>query len=259
MPEAVMIPVGEEGLALQRAMLQLALNPGPDEAWPSPEPAIPPAHAEAFRAFRPRLLAYRELVRASLWDPVDAVFPMARALVGGAAWPACREAFLAAGSVRSRHYRDIPVAFVEWLAATGWGAKAWPALLSLAHYELVEVLVSLAPDPGAIPGLASEPSADRTLRLHPAAHLLTYPFAVHRATVERPRPAPGPTHLLAYRDSQDAYRLLELTAATSALLARAQQEPLGSALRALGITDSAAGFDLITGLCERGAILGFEP
>lgn len=259
MPEVTLDPGGAEALDLQRALVRVALAPGADGAWPEAEIRVPPKHRAAFARFRPGLLTYRELVRASLWDPVEAVFPVARALLGEEAWAACRAAFLAAGAVQSRHYRDIPATFVGWLAESRWGGERWPELLQLAHFEWVEIQVSCAPDPPADFDLAMEPAPGLRLRLHPSAHPLEYAYAVHLASPENPRPRAAPTHLLAFRDAADQYQLLELTPATSALLARGQREDLGAAMAALGLADAAPVFRLLMDLRQRGALMGFEP
>lgn len=257
MSEALVDPGLAEVLDLQRALAKVALAPGPDGTWPQMEFSLPALHQVALDRTRPRLLAYRELVRVSLWDPMEAVFPITRALVGEEEWEALREAFLAAGGVASRHYRDIPATFVGWLAEQpGWQAR-WPGALQLAHLELVEMLVAFASDPLPEHSLLPEPAGDRRLRLHPAAQLLQYEFAVHRATVASPQLEQAPTHLLAFRNQEDDYQLLELTPATSALLARAQQEPLAEAMLTLGLSDSRAVFQLLVDLHNRGALLGF--
>lgn len=246
-----------EVLELQRALVQATLLPGLDEVWPKGIIRIPKPHQAAWRHSRPRLLAYRGLVRSSLWDPIEAVFPVTRALLGEAAWGTCREAFLADGTVQSRHYRDIPATFVAWLAAQQWGAAQWPCLLQLAHLELVEILVSFAPDPAPDSSLRAEPAFDLKLHLHPSAYLLRYAYALHQATTEAPLPTETPTHLLAFRDSEDRYQLLELTPATSALLARAQHESIGATAQALNLSDMPGVFQLLAELHQRGAILGF--
>lgn len=251
MLEAELLPEFAEVLQLQRALVQVALSPtGTDSV-------VPEFHRTAFDRSLPRLQTYRELVRASLWDPVEAVFPISSALLGEASWANCQAAFLAAGGVQSRHYRDIPAAFVGWLAESHWGEDQWPSLLQLAHLELVEVLISIAPDPPEHQSFSSRPALELRVQLHPSAHLLKYTFAVHRATLEHPQPANEAARLLAFRDRDDQYRLLELTAASAALLSRAQQESLGVAMESLDLTDSSEVFQHLTDLHHRGAILGF--
>jgi len=252
MPEAALLPDLAGIQQLQRALVHLALSPKGSAS------IISEPHRSAFDRSLPKQQTYRDLVRSSLWDPVEAVFPISAALLGDAFWADCQEAFLSAGAVQSRHYRDVPASFVGWLAESRWGEDQWPSLLQLAHLELVEVLVSFAPDPPVSLPLSTHPALELRVRLHPSAHLLNYTCAVHHATLDHPQSLSAPTHLLAFRDADDHYRLMELTPATSALLSRAQGEALGAAMAALSITDSSAVFHHLTDLHHHGAILGFQ-
>lgn len=211
----------------------------------------------ALLRFKDRLGIYRELARASLAEPLQNIFPITRALVDGH-WEACLSTFLAARCVRSPHYRDIASAFVEWLSESGWGKERWPFLLALAHFEYVEVMVGRWPEtPSNLP-LLQEPSPEHRIVLPEGAQVLSYAFAVHRATVESPVPREIPTHLLATRDPEGTFRVLELTPATAALLVRGQEESLASAAACLGIGDMDAAMALLKELIASGAIRGFR-
>jgi len=80
---------------------------------------------------------------------------------------------------------------------------------------------------------------------------------VHLATVQAPVPAPGTTHLLAYRDGTGLPQWLELTPATASLLLRAQQTSIGQAALDLGLTDLSEAVELLAQCQAKGAILGF--
>jgi hypothetical protein len=231
-------------LHLQRALATLALAAGPPEA-------------EALDGFREGLLVYRDLVRSGLTEPVAATFPITRALLEeDGAWEACLDAFLEARCVTSRHFRDIAPAFLGWLAETAWGLDRWPFLLELAHCELLEDLVHRAEDTPPPPGLAPAPALEARVMLDPATRVVTYRHAVHRATEAAPRPEASPTHLLACRDGEGHFQLLELTQATAALLV--DPRPLGEVLAALDAPARARTFTLLEGLRKTGAIAGFE-
>ena len=206
-----------------------------------------------------RWLLYRDLVRTALEDPLLDAFPVTHALlVREEAWTWAVDAFLASRTVQSPYYRDIPPAFVAWLADSRWGQGRWPFLLQLAHYEVLELDVVRHPDGPPPPGLLREPAADRVAVLDPAARNVAYGFAVQAATVEAPDPPATCAWLLCHRDREGAFRVLELTPHVSALLARSQEgQPLGAAARELGV-DPAAAFDLLRDFRDRGALLGFR-
>ena len=250
--------------ALQRTLAGLVLEP--EEATFTADPAgyaaqfgLPVPDQQAFLRFQERLLAYRELARMGLTEPVEDMFPITKALLGGeGVWDDCLNTFLKARCVASPHYRDIAPAFLGWLVETGWGQPRWPFLAELVHFELLEVLVSRFPDRGAPAGLRAEPSPSARIVLAPPTQLVAYGHAVHRASEEEPVPPAEPTFLLAYRDTGGAYQLMELNDATAALLGRAQEAPLGAVVRDLGLGDLQDTQALLRDLRNRGAIAGFQ-
>ena len=202
------------------------------------------------------LSVYRELVRMSLADPVETMFPIAKALLeeeGG--WQELLDAFLAARCVPSTHYRDVAPAFLGWCAKNPDRLARWPFLLELLHFELLETLVCRFPDLPEPPGLAPEPGPGTRVVLAPATQVVTYGHAVHRCTEEAPRPPKAATHLLAFRDGEGSFQLMEVTGGTAALLAG--HRPLEEAFAALGLQDPAPTLRLLEDLRAAGAILGF--
>jgi len=233
-------------LGLQRSLAALVLDPEPPGE-------------EAFDGTREGLLAYRELARLSLVDPLETTFPVTRALLEEeGAWEGCVDAFLEARCVPSQHYRDIAPAFLGWLARTGWGLDLWPFLLELAHFEILEDLVYRFEDGPASSGLTPAPDLRSSLVLDPATQVVSYTHAVHRVTEEDPRPEPGATHLLAYRDAEGRFQVMDLTPATAVLLVQAATRPLGEVLAALGVQDPASTLALLEDLRKAGAIAGFR-
>lgn len=249
--------------ALQRALADLIFEPSADEAFDR-DPAgfgvargLEAQDTAALLRFKDRLGVYRDLARASLEEPLLNIFPVTRALLGDR-WEACAAAFLAARTLRSPHYRDIAPAFVTWLSVSGWGRETWPCLLSVAHFECVEVMVGRWPAEATGEPLAPEPSPERRIVLSPGAQVLAYACAVHRATVDAPLPPEAPTHLLAYGDPAGEFRILELTPATAALLVRGQEESLGASAVALDLHDPEGMMSLLRELADGGAIQGFR-
>ena len=89
--------------------------------------------------------------------------------------------------------------------------------------------------------------------------LVTYQYQVHLATLDALVPAPGTTHLLAYRNREGLPQWLELTPATAALILKGQAGSIGQAILDLGLTDLSEAVELLASLQTRGAILGFAP
>jgi hypothetical protein len=250
-------------LALQRSMVDAALmpDPGPLEHDPAGFAAgrgLPPGDQAAFVRFKDRLLVYRNLVRADLAEPVETICFVSQALIEQAGlWDDCLAAFLASRGVQSAFYRDLAATFLGWLATTGWGQDRWPFLLQLVHFELLNVLVAHHPGGDPPAGLHPRPALGDRLVLDAPTQVVTYEYQVHLATVQSPVPAPGTTHLLAYRDGAGLPQWLELTPATAALLLRAQQTSIGQAALDLGLTDLSEAIELLAQCQAKGAILEF--
>jgi hypothetical protein len=250
-------------LALQRALVEAALTPDFNEFKEDPRgfaarQGLGPLDQAAFARFARRLPAYREMVRASLEEPITSMFPVTHAhLQGAGAWPEALDGFLEARVVTSPHYRDIAPAFLGWLVDTGWGQERWPWLLQLAHFELLESLVDRHPLVEAPPGLHGVPSPGDRVVLDPATQVVAYQFAVTEATREAPEPRPLPLQLMAYRDEGGDVHWLDLTPATAALLVRAQEETIATACRALGLASLEEALSLLEGFCRQGAVQGF--
>lgn len=249
---------------LQETVLDLALAPE-DTAFREDPAAfarargLDTAHQQALATRRDRWLLYRALVRTALEDPLGDALPVTQALLEAAgAWEDAVTAFLASRTVQSPYYREIPAAFVAWLADSRWGQDRWPFLLQLAHYEALELEVVRHPDTPPPPGLHPEPALDRVAVLDPAARNLAYGYAVQHATVEAPEPPHACAWLLCHRDAEGSFHVLELTAHVSALLARSQEgQVLGPALAELGVAPDEA-FPLLRDFRDRGILRGFR-
>ncbi|HEX9081913.1 MAG TPA: putative DNA-binding domain-containing protein [Holophagaceae bacterium] len=249
---------------LQAACLDLLLEPEAEsfrsdpEAWAQAR-ALAPLDGRSLAQGRDRWQLYRNLVRTALEDPLGDALPLTQALLTEAeAWEEAVAAFLASRTVQSPYYREVPTAFVAWLAESRWGQDHWPFLLQLAHYEVLELEVMRHPDLPPPPDLLLEPSPSRAAVLEASVRNLAYGFAVHRATPEAPEPPQACAWILCHRDPEGVFRVLELTPHVSALLARSQEgQALGPALEALGVAEEEA-FPLLRDFRDRGILLGFR-
>lgn len=250
-------------LALQRALAGLAFAPDatPFQADPwgfGAARGLGAADREALLRWRDRLLFYREGIRGALWEPLEGAYPLTLALLArDGALEACRAAFLAARGFTSPFHRDIAATFVGWLADTGWGRERWPALLELAHFELVRVLVEHGRDDTPPEGLHPDARPGDLAVLRPSTQVLAYRHRVAEATLDHPGPPPGPCHLLAARGPDGYVRWRELTEGAAALLVRAQEAPIVESMAALGLDDRPGVLRFLEDLRAWGALAGF--
>lgn len=254
-------------LDLQRSMfdLMLAPDPGPfltdPKAWGRAR-GLRRADQGALADRAPRLAVYRDLVQFALTDPVEDCYPITRAfLEAEGLWKDCLAAFLESRTVQSPYYRDVAPAFLAWLLDSGWGSERWPFLVPLAHWEHLELELLRHPDGPALEAQgerSTEPSAAAMAIPDVTLRNLTYPCHVAEAEVEAPLPPPGPSHLLAWRDREGAFRSLELSDTASALLARwLAGDPLGPSAEAVG-ADAKDALALAADLYAKGALVGFR-
>jgi hypothetical protein len=217
---------------------------------------LEPGDARALQRWQRRLLTYRALVRFALSDPLPDCFPITKALLGEA-WENCVDAFLDARAIQSPYYRHIHPHFVEWLADTGWGNEQWPCLLSLAHFEYLELEVLRAPEDEPQPELVNAPAPARRARFSASARNLAYPWRVQEATEEAPLPPEGTALLFCHRLPDGRYHQRELGGVSSAFLTRLMDDaPMSEAAEAVELDwDEAAAF--LEELRSEGAILGY--
>lgn len=217
-----------------------------------------------------RMRVYEELLFNNLEGFLLACYPVTRRLLGARAWRRIVRRFFAGRHAHSPLFRDIPKAFLDWLAPGA--AELFPDLPFLAelmHYEWLELTVSIAPD--GPPAEAVDPFGDLLAgcpALAHSAHLACYRYPVHRIGPRlRPAAPDGDRHCyLLFRDATDTVRFVLLNPLSARLLAMIRdQRPSGrEALAHLAgqtaperyETYLAAGAALLTELRAQGALLG---
>ncbi|MDH5205103.1 MAG: putative DNA-binding domain-containing protein [Hylemonella sp.] len=170
-----------------------------------------------------RMAVYSELLFNNVCGFLDRCFPLSRQLLGEARWRRLNRSFYRDWPLRSPLHRDICPEFVVYLRArAGERLPRW--LPQLAHYEWAELAVDLMDV--ATPG--HDPDGDllhQPVALNPACMSLCFDWPVHRIGLGwRPR-KPQATHLLVYRERDDAVRFMEINAVTARLLALLAEQP----------------------------------
>ena len=176
-----------------------------------------------------RMALYRELFFNNLAALLKGVFPVLQQLLPEARWRGMVRDFLIRHRCRTPLFLEISQEFLEYLANEREAAADDPPfLLELAHYEWVELALSVSddePDPGL-----SDPNGDLMAGspvVSPLAWALSYRFPVHRIgpSFQPTEPDPGPTHLLVYRNRQDRVEFMEINAVTQRLLQLLHENP----------------------------------
>lgn len=182
-----------------------------------------PEHAPAPADVEDRRMAiYRELFFNNIQGFLASNFPVIRRLYGKAEWTALARDFFAHHRATTPLFPELPREFLRFLEQhRGTSAGDPPWLLELAHYEWVELALSL--DEAEIDAIETQVDADLldTAPVRsPLAWVLSYRYPVHRIR-EDYRPIDPPdqaTHLVVYRDRHDKVRFTELNAVSARLL-----------------------------------------
>jgi uncharacterized protein len=175
-----------------------------------------------------RMAIYRRLFFNNLSSLLSSNFPVLRSLYDDHGWAALVRQFYAEHHCQTPLFPELAREFLRYLQdVRGERAGDLPFLLELAHYEWVELALSL--DERELADVAADPAGD-LLRgrpvLSPLAWPLSYRYPVHRIRPDyQPPAAPAEaTHLLVYRDRHDDVKFMLLNEVTQLLLRTLQAE-----------------------------------
>ncbi|ACL73717.1 conserved hypothetical protein [Thioalkalivibrio sulfidiphilus HL-EbGr7] len=169
-----------------------------------------------------RIRVYRELIYNNVEGFLRNGFPVIRSLYDDTSWHALVRDFLRSHRAHTPYFLEIGREFVAWLqdVRTSQGEDP-PFLAELAHYEYMEVALSVAEaPPDWVPAAEQDDLLEIRPTLSPLAWLLGYRFPVHRIGADhRPEQASQtPHHLLVHRTPQDGIAFLELNPVTAHLV-----------------------------------------
>jgi hypothetical protein len=213
-----------------------------------------------------RMKVYNELLFNNIEGFLLACFPVLRQVLGRRKWAKLVRAFFSTHRSRTPYFRQIPDEFIQFLQSEWTPPEGYPPfLLALAHYEWIELVLSV-----------SNRSSDRAIDaagnlmegvplLNPVLANLHYDWPVHRIAPRR-KVQPAETWLLVFRDADDRVQFSEINAFTARLLSLLEAGTLNGRAALRQIAEESrhpdpslilqAGADLLSDLRARGAILG---
>jgi len=213
-----------------------------------------------------RMKVYNALLFNNIEGFLLACFPVLRRVLGTRKWAKLVRAFFSTHRSHTPYFRQIPDEFIQFLQSEWTPPEGYPPfLLALAHYEWIELVLSV-----------SNRSSDRAIDaagnliegvplLNPVLANLHYDWPVHRIAPRR-KVKPAETWLLVFRDADDRVQFSEINAFTARLLTLLEAGTLnGRAALQMIATESHhpdpalvinAGAALLQDLRARGAILG---
>ncbi|MBS1147108.1 MAG: hypothetical protein H6R08_1284 [Proteobacteria bacterium] len=213
-----------------------------------------------------RMKVYTELLYNNIEGFLLACFPVLRQVLGARKWSALVRDFFRTHHSHTPYFRQIPDEFIQFLQGEWTPPAGYPPFtLALAHYEWIELVLSVSTRSA---DRAFDPAGD--LRdgvplLNPVLANLRYDWPVHRIAPRR-KTQPAETHLLVFRNADDQIQFSEINAFTARLLTLLEPGSVSGRAALEQIADESrhpdralmvqAGGALLDDLRARGAILG---
>jgi len=182
-----------------------------------PENVAPPAGVEDRR-----MAIYRELFFNNIRNLLARMFPVLRKLHNDDKWHGMIRQFMQKHRAETPYFLQLPQEFLAFLQNEYAPAEDdYPFLIELAHYEYVELALSISEDENT----ADDADPDGDLMLGTPvksvlAWVYAYQYPVHRVspTYIPDEPAAQAIFLAAYRQDNDKVSFLELNPVTARLL-----------------------------------------
>lgn len=221
-----------------------------------------------------RIQVYRELFFNNISKFLASHFPVLRKLCSDERWSSLVREFYIEHRAQTPLFTELPREFLRYLQEQRQDRDGdQPFLLELAHYESVELALSIAEK--RLEDVEHDPHGDLLEGapvLSPLAWPLSYRFPVHRIGpgYQPSEPPAEATHLLVYRNRSDEVKFILLNDVSRLLLALMQEQPdacgrdlLEQIAARIDASDVSvlvtAGTQLMKVLHSRDVILGTRP
>jgi hypothetical protein len=182
-----------------------------------------PAHRPAPPDIEDRRMGiYRELLYNNVEGFIAGTFPVLRRILDDTTWHALIRDYFSQHLSHSPLFLEMPREFLAWLEKErGEQVEDPPFLAELAHYEWVELALSISEDTLDLDQINRQGDLlQGTPVLSPLAWHLAYRFPVHRIGPDFLPQQPGnqPTYLVVYRNRLDSVGFMEVNPVTKRLL-----------------------------------------
>jgi hypothetical protein len=169
-----------------------------------------------------RMKIYNELTYNNVEDFMASTYPVLREIYGTEKWHRLMRQYFANHHASTPLFHEMPREFLKFLEQEyQLQADDYPFMLELAHYEWVELALSVSDQEADTSRIDVAGDLLQGIPvLSPLAWPLSYRFPVHKLSSEfLPATAPSqPTHLVVYRTLKDEVRFLEMNPVTAHLV-----------------------------------------
>jgi hypothetical protein len=186
-----------------------------------PENNPPPADVEP-----QRMAMYRELFFNNIDSFLSANFPVLRTLLNDRQWFELGQDFFAKHVSQSPHFSEIPEEFLDYLQNERDSSADFPFMLELAHYEWVEMVLSIAKETVHENQQNLDDLLNLRIQLSPLAWPLVYQYPVQQISPAYlpETPPEQATFLVVYRNPDDEVNFSVITPITYRLLQIIQEQ-----------------------------------
>ena len=178
-----------------------------------------------------RMAIYRELFFNNIKSLLTNMFPVLRKLHSDGHWNRLIRRFMQHHQAHTPYFLQLPAEFLDFLQNEYEpGADDFPFLVELAHYEYIELALSVSEETNDLDGV--DPDGDLLAGVpvkSALAWVYAYQYPVHRISADflPDAPADQPVYLAVYRNVEDKVGFLELNAVTAGLLNAIQENDAG--------------------------------
>jgi len=169
-----------------------------------------------------RMAVYRELFFNNLFNLLSSTFPVLKKIHRDDQWRRLIREFMIHHQAETPYFLEIPKEFLTFLQSTYPGsADDFPFLLELAHYEWVELELSVSEAENDWQRI--DPNGDLVAGVpikSKLAYIIEYQYPVQKISTSYLPTEPGeqPTYLSVYRKADDELGFMELNPVTARLL-----------------------------------------
>lgn len=169
-----------------------------------------------------RMAIYRELFFNNIRNLLSNMFPVLRKLHDDDRWHGMIRQFMQRHRAETPYFLQLPQEFLAFLQ-NEYEAQDddYPFLVELAHYEYIELALSISEDSNNLEGVDPDGNLLHQVPVKSVlAWVYAYQFPVHRikADFKPEQPADQPVFLAVFRRTDDSVGFLELNPITARLL-----------------------------------------
>ena len=176
-----------------------------------------------------RMAIYRELFFNNIRNLLSNMFPVLKKLLAEEKWHDLIRQFMRRHRAQTPYFLQLPQEFLDFLQNEyTLQDDDYPFLIELAHYEYIELALSISEDANDMAGI--DPDGDLLVNVPVRSALswvYAYQYPVHRISSDYlpEEPAEQPVYLSVYRKDDDQVGFLELNPVTAKLLEKLADNP----------------------------------